>query len=217
MEQKHILYFELFDALNNTQCPICLIVVKRIEKYFENLIYENINDVNFRKKFREAGGFCNLHSYKFMRYNDGLAIALTHRILIKDLVSEIKHIASKRRPSKASNRCAICQYQQELEQRFTAGLMNHWNDEQLQQKFQVSAGLCVPHFRKLLHQTRKPPEWLLRTQLEYYKNLLTQLDKFIDSCNACLGNNRPLLNEEEKLVWQKVISVLYGFEGRVEQ
>lgn len=42
---KHTTYFELLDSIRSaTGCPLCEIEAKSIRRYFDSLLYENVND-----------------------------------------------------------------------------------------------------------------------------------------------------------------------------
>jgi len=215
MREKHLPYFELVGSFNAKECPICFLIRDRIERYFDNLLYENINDSSFRKQFRENHGFCNYHSYKFLRYNDGLAISLTHRDLLIDMKEELK--AGKiRYSSSKKKKCIICELAKKAEERYILLIKEYLDDEEFKSQFLLSEGLCVSHYEILLAKMKFPPQWLTDFHIKKYEEILAKIDRYIDSCNFSLGDKRPLLIDGEKLIWKKVIKILFGYEGKLK-
>jgi len=216
MPEKHLSYFAVLDAFNSKECPVCFLVKQQIEKYFDNLLYEDVNDIIFRREFRKNHGFCNYHSYKFLSYNDGLAISLTHRDLIVDVIEGLKSKSIKYLSKRGSDKCIVCDLAKEAEERYASVIIEYMDDEDFQSKLLSSEGLCVPHYKTLLTKMKSPPKWLTDFHLKRYKDILSRLDKYLDSCNFSLGEKCPVLTNNEKLIWQKTVKMLFGFEGRLK-
>jgi len=213
MKEKHLPYFAVLDACETKECPICFLVKDGIERYFNNLLYENINDSGFRKKFRKNFGFCNYHSYKFLSYNDTLAISLTHRDLLIDIIHKLKTGDIRYPPRKNTNKCIVCELIKEVEERYISVIIEYLDDEEFKRKFLASEGLCIPHYESLLAKMKSPPKWLVDFNIKRYKEILSRVDRYIDSCNFSLGDKRPILADNEKLIAKQVIRTLFGFEG----
>ena len=215
MKEKHLPYFKVLDSFNTKECPVCFLVKDRIDRYFDNLIYENINDVGFRKQFRENQGFCNYHSFKFLSYNDGLAISITHRDLLIDIIEKFNEKDVKSSLRKRASKCIICGLIKEVETRYISVIIEYLNDDEFKSKLLSSEGLCIPHYKILLTEMKALPKWLTDFHIKRYNEILTKLDKYLDSCNFSLGDKRPLLTDDEKLIWRKLVKILFGFEGNL--
>lgn len=209
MPEKHIPYFALVDALETSGCPICTQVETGLKKYLDTLLYEGINDVGFRRRLRKNRGFCSYHAHLFRACNDGLAVALTHRNLLADA---IEAAASRRqnRPRHAAEQCLLCELIAESETRHLAVLIDFIEDENLQNAFLGSDGLCLPHFKRLLEKCKNVPAWLREFQIRRYRELLVAIDTFIDACNASTPRTEASLSPKEKNAWKNVIDMLYG-------
>jgi len=218
MKEKHLSYFAILDSFNSGECPVCSLVKEQIERYFENLLHENINDVSFRKEFRKNYGFCNYHSYKFLSYNDGLAISLTHRDLIIDKIEKLKagNIKHSLKKKIISTNCIVCKLAKEAEERYISVIIEYLNDEEFKSKLLLSEGLCIPHYEILLTEMKSPPKWFTDFHIKRYKEILSKLDRYLDSCNFSLGEKCPALTNNEKLIWKKVVKMLFGFNGRLK-
>lgn len=216
MREKHLPYFEVLHSFNAQECPLCFQIRNRIDRWFGNLLHENVNDPGFRKKFRKNHGFCNYHSYKFLSYNDGLAISLTHRDLVIDMVGELKARSTKYSARKKTNKCIVCELAKKAEVRYTSIIIEYLDDEEFKSKFLSSEGLCIPHYEILLMKMKLLPKWLTDFHIKRYREILAKLDRYLDSCNFSLSNKRSLFTDDEKLIWKKVVGMLFGFEGRLK-
>ena len=218
MKEKHLSYYKLIDAFQTDECPVCFITKQRIENYFDNLLYENINDVEFRKQFNENYGFCNYHSYKFLSYNDGLAISLTHKTLLIEKIKEFQLKTDKKilRYLKPKNKkCMVCKLSIEIEDRYLSIIQEYIDDPEFKESFLCSKGLCIPHYELLLARIKKIPEWISDFHIKNYSELLKKLEKYLDNCNFSPKKEHLILLDDEKVIWKKIINVLFGYEGRM--
>ena len=214
MKEKHLPLYAVLEALDSKECPICLLATKSIESYFDSLLYENINDIGFRTKFRAQNGFCNYHSYKFIKYNDGLAVSLTHKDLLAQKIEQYKknnYIIKAQKNNQ--NKCIICDVANNAELRYISEMINYLEDDELKSKFLKSEGLCIPHFELMIAKSKKIPKWFIEFNESKYKILLEQVNKFTESCNFSLGDRRPVLSIEEAESWKKAVKIIRGFEG----
>ena len=133
MNEKHLAYYKVLDSLKAEECPVCFLVKDSIEKYFADILYEKITNVDFNKKLREARGFCNFHSYKFLNYNDGLAVALTHKLLMQDAIKEL----NKQQINKNTKiyNCIVCDYTKDSEKRYLSIIKDYLIDDEFKENF----------------------------------------------------------------------------------
>jgi hypothetical protein len=216
MKEKHLPYFELLDSFGARECPICFLTKAAVERYFDNLLYENVNDAGFRKSFRENQGFCNSHAHKFASYNDGLAISITHKDLLSDALGELASRARKLPSRKKQGRCIVCELIKDTEERHISVIIDYLEDQEFKNRFASSEPLCVPHLKLFLKKMKAPPKWFLDFHLKKYEHLLASLARYIDSCNVSLGDQQPRLSHDDKLIWRKVVNTLFGFEGKAK-
>lgn len=213
MKEKHLPFFAILDALDSNECPICFLIVKSIEGYFESLLYENITDIGFRSKFRKQNGFCNFHSYKFLKYNDSLAISLTHKDLLIQKINQYKKLNKIISKKINKKECIICDLAKDTEHRYFSIIIEYIEDNEFKSNFLKSNGLCIPHFERITKIFKKVPKWFIDFNKSKYKVLLEQINKFTEACNFSLKKKRPLLSKEEADSWKKIIRILNGFEG----
>jgi len=213
MTEKHLGYYEVLDSFKAKECPLCSFVKTRIEKYYDNLLYENVNNIGFRERFYKNKGFCNHHTYKLLSYHDGLAVSLMHKDFLKDVIEESSKPKIRTLYKKTNNECIICEHAEETENIYIYELTNFFNDFKMKDKYLQSEGFCIPHYRAIINLKKELPDWLKEFQLARYKELLVQLYKYLESNNVTNNKKEIILTGEEKLIWNKIIKTLYGYEG----
>lgn len=201
----------MLDALDQKECPVCFLIRTSIDSYFKTLLYENINDLGFKKKFREQDGFCNQHSYNFLKYNDRLAVTLTHKDILLQKVTQYKK-NNKIKPAKKEN-CMICELEEITEKRYLSVIIEYADDKELKTKFSKSSGLCIPHFEKIKKKIGSRSKWLLDFHKMTYEKILNQAVKYLEASNISLGENRPKLSPEDYDIHNRLVKTICGYEG----
>jgi hypothetical protein len=218
--EKHIAFFRLVEACGEAECPICHLVRLRVEKYFDGLLYEKVNDPELRRRFRTAGGFCNPHSFQFMGYHDGLAGSILYRDLLGTWLDQQLNFPVQI-PSGVLPGCPVCRERAETEETYLVLLAKFLDDEQLKQALLSSDGLCLPHLGAIanwLRGDKRPvPAWLMAFQRDIVKRLVADLSIYLDSCNFSLGNARPSLTRQQELAWQRALHKAAGFPAITEK
>lgn len=211
---KHNAFFQLMEACAGSECPICRLARLRLERYFEGLLYEKVNDPELRRRFRSAGGFCNPHSFQFLGFHDGLAGSILYRDLLNTWL-ERRLDFPVARSSGVLPDCPACRVKSRSEESSLSLLSDFLEDAQLKQAVLCSDGLCLPHFAmlaKVLQAGRRAiPRWLMDFQLELVAKIVRELDSYLESCNFTLAKGKPALSREQELAWKKAIHKAAGF------
>lgn len=97
------------------------------------------------------------------------------------------------------------------EDRYVQNIKSYLGDEGMKQKILSSRGFCVPHLRMMEEaEPRGLPPWFREFQADAYRNLQDRCDRYRQSENCTLGEDRPVLTREESLIWRRMVKVLYG-------
>ncbi len=224
--QKHIAFFKLMDAVSSGQCPVCHQLHVRLQHYFETLLYENVNNREFRAELRAAGGFCSTHAHQLAQYKDGLALAVIHLELIQAAhrgmsapparsplaASALSARRGRRKTAASDGQCPACRVAQQQTESTLQRITRYADDPQFLAAYTDSAGLCVPHYR-LLQQADAPlPDQLVDHQQRILERLAEQTSRFIDAENASSKHRQPL-SRHERTVWKQIIDCYYGKSG----
>ena len=207
MIEKHLPYFNLMDAMESADCPICHLIQKNMDSYFETLNYEGVNDQGFRANFRRNEGFCPVHSHRFLSYQDALAIVITHREILVDYL-DLKSKPIKRKDKK---NCHICEMIKDQENRFLNEMSGRFNDDNLKSAYLASKGLCLPHYILLAEQYKRIPIWITEFQINKTKTMITAIDRYVDWSNFTCKTKEDL-NEKQREIHLEVIKYLYGLK-----
>ncbi|MCX7821804.1 MAG: DUF6062 family protein [Brevinematales bacterium] len=212
--EKHNLYFRVLESFDSKNCPFCYFVESAIEKYFNDILYEGVNDFGFIKKFRETRGFCNFHSYKLLSYKNAISIASLYIYLFKDILSDFENL-NKRKNNFKKNNCQACNFIDYTEKMYISTFVNFINEKEVEEKFLKSNGFCVPHFINILESLgKKVPEWFIDFQYKKFENIFFDLKRYLDSKNVSLKEKVPKLTYEEELIYQKALKILSGYQGK---
>lgn len=180
MSRKTNSYYELLDAMEERGCPVCSLLETYTDKYIENLLYENVNDVNLRAKLISAGGFCREHSKKILRFGyKGYALGIS--IMCKDIIDAYYEALNTQGKLSSSKRCLICEVVGEVENRLLEELIRNIKGQEFYKAYRDSDGLCISHLSRLLalSRDREVSDIFLELTASKLKALSDQLSEFI--------------------------------------
>lgn len=203
-DEKHLPYFVFLDTLEEKGCPICNLIQKQVNGYFENLLYSGITSVPFKLKFDKTDGFCNRHTYQFADYKDGLAVAITYRGLFEKTISQLEEKKGK----KKKENCLICDIEADAEKRYLSILHEYIDEPRLKKAFEKSSGLCMPHFMTFIkhyHYSHKFYDF----HIEKFKEIQSKVAEYVDTANYTSENRNKF--DKNNLIWQDLLKVLYGY------
>lgn len=225
---KHLTYFALMEALEGEGCPLCVLVLGALRRYFDSLVYEQVNDPLIRENLRASQGFCAAHGEMLRQARSGLGSAIMHRDLLNTIARRLERESHSQQspadwlqglvqggrtrhalPLAATLPCPACVYACESEQKYVDTLLGNWGDEELRSAFRSSAGLCLPHLRMTLGRARDPEsfEAMKTAQLEIWGELIGELDEFVRKHDYRFSGE-PM--GEEGTSWSRAIDLISG-------
>ena len=165
---KHVVYFEVLEALQDQGCPVCRLGLRAVSRYLDALSYEGINDPGSRAELRAARGFCHWHAWQFVEeVRDGLGTAIIYRDVIGEVLRILPEVgacgarrqAAARSPLRTKHRslvalasrlapqreCPACHCLAESSRRYLDTLLDHLRDGGFRNQYLASDGLCLPH------------------------------------------------------------------------
>lgn len=165
-------YFELVEMMETEvqptaaertrhACPVCRLTLAGVDRLLRLLSLENVNDGDTRNSLRQAGGFCNRHSYQWAELHDALGTAIIYEDLLRDAGRRIERgeFAPRRAglwgrasaPESPFAPCPLCLQQAEIEGRIVAEFAEGWDAHpRFRQAYSAAgvAGLCLSHYRQ---------------------------------------------------------------------
>jgi len=208
--EKHSTYFDFLDAFKGKGCPVCFLVKRRIHKFMENLLYENVNDSVVRKKIREGLGFCNLHSWQLQKFGDGLGLSIIYEDLFNTIKDKIKKSINKKLDMKLD--CLICKEKKDAEKIFVSSFIEYFNDREFNSSFRSSFGLCLPHFLSIVKYCKNKNiiVELCEIEIEKINSLVKELSEFQRKHDYRFSDKGY---GKEKDSWIRAIEKMTGKEG----
>jgi len=223
--KKHLPYFAVIDSLTEQNiCFLCALELEGIRKYFDSLLYEQVNDVATRAKLARSKGFCNRHSAFILNYGASLGTAILYRqqsALFDELLDNLYSVPTKllKLPQAVNWRkhknCPACKHQLEDRKRYSEIFLNalKHSDSDMISAFENSAPLCVPHFLNLLDQIKrnhKLQQYLIDIERKKIQELISDLDEFIRKYDYRYASE-PVGKERD--CCQRAVRILSGYEG----
>jgi len=234
--EKSAVYFTLLDACGKEGCPVCRIIEEASASYLDTLFYEQVTDVEVRRKLRQARGLCSWHSAAVTRRPTA---ALGAAIIVQDLLEEevarlatLQHqpfwrrgpvgrlarlspqaLAGYLRGWRSRHVCPACQAATAHEQHALETLLNCLDEAVFAQRFAATPfGICLPHLVQAAAGQASHPNLigLFNAQLARYAGLVAELAEF------CRKHDYRFSREAwgtEANAWQRGIEVLAGKAG----
>ncbi|TVR86349.1 MAG: hypothetical protein EA428_14695, partial [Spirochaetaceae bacterium] len=212
--EKHTPFFNLIDAVNSGDCPVCYCVSLRVRQFFESLLYQNVNNLELRAELRANGGFCHTHAHELGSYNDGLAVAVMHLELLEAAERNngvVPASGASLRPSPRLRRglfqrgrresapapagCPVCRVAEEQAANTISLVQQYGEDGEFITAFRQSPGLCLPHLQRYLNRNRNPAAAVMDHQQQRLTDLIARTRAFIDGENATSHDRSPLSRE----------------------
>ena len=202
----HIDYYKFMDSFKGGKCPFCSYILGKKEGSFKHLIYEGINDKYLRRDFIQSGGFCTAHLREFLRFRDGLSVAVLYeQIYINSAAAAFER--KPRGPDRDNQSCMLCGTIETWKRMYITLFKKHADDEDVTSAVQGSSGFCLPHFRLLREEIRHLPPWFEDFERSIFDGNIGLMRKYLESCS------NPARTDDDKPSWKQVILSLLGEEG----
>ncbi|ACM61332.1 hypothetical protein B0S90_2595 [Caldicellulosiruptor bescii] len=146
-----IVYFEMIENFKEDKCIICHLKNKAMNKFFDDFLYESVNDYSLRSRIRE-GGICPIHARKLESLGDVLA----HAIIYSDLLINFKnnhHIETlpRKRKIQDQNVCVFCEKESGFEDTYTKAFSHYFTAQpQFKSAFSEKGFICQRHLKQVL-------------------------------------------------------------------
>jgi hypothetical protein len=233
--EKNAVYFAVLDALAKPGCAVCRIMEETSVNYLNTLFYEQVTDVEVRRKLRRTRGLCNWHSWWAGKMTSA---ALGISIIAKDLIeeectrlAELEHRPPWRRLTdliqaqlprratlvylrawRARAICPVCQVAVEHEQHALETLLNFIDEAEFARHYEGSTGLCLPHTARATELAPSHPKlgYFSAMQRGKYTGLTAELEEF------CRKHDYRFTHEAwgaEADAWQRALETLAGRSG----
>lgn len=224
-------YFNLIEACAEPGCPICRLLRTDAERALDALMYENANDPDSHREFRQGRGLCNTHGWQLGRLAGyALGTAILYRAAVNEVLTVMDRIVKPaaplprllrgaRRPTGATLAaalepeapCFVCQLLSVSEPTYLQVFAQFLADDKLLTAYRTSDGLCLPHVRGLLRYVDRleaaSTTTFLSIQQAIWERLEAELWEFADK--ARVERMTETVGSEADS-WQRAIGSLGG-------
>lgn len=235
--RKFIGFFRLVDACDRPGCPVCRCLTDDARQYLNNLLYEQVNDPDTRRRLRASWGFCNWHAWMLREASDpAFGSAIMYEDFLRAAIQRFERRATEvvkrsRGPrgwlSRLDRRagrsvlaelyrrramCPGCHLIAESEEHYVELAIQFVNDPQFDQAYRRSQGLCVPHAVRALHLgagTAEAQQLVART-LPKWAELRRDLQRFMDKHDY---RKRQPFTEAESTAYLRALEMIAGAPG----
>ncbi len=229
---KPFSYFDLLDAFVLSGCPVCRLLSADSERFIGLLLRESTTDPGIQQRFRASRGLCNYHAWQ-MREFKGYAssVAVLYEAALDELIDVLNSTASKnpatnllRRISPSTRgdqaagsleeaqKCQCCELMDQAEQRYIHTIASHFGEEQMQEAYRASDGLCLPHFRLLIHKLNSGDHvrMVAEAQIRKWQSLKGEIDLYLRNLDG-RRLQEPMGAEGDS--WIRAIEIVAGVRG----
>jgi len=181
--------------------------------FFDGFLYESVNDPGMRDAIRNAGGFCERHSWMMVSFGDPFGNA----IISHDLLSMAQKNApfdNMRSARRIKGECPACQSWRDSEKRYESVFVESFDDAEFYLGFKNSFGLCLEHFSGILKSLKKEQRAkLIEIESEKLDALIKELAEFQDKFDYKRSHEGF---GEDRDVWIRAVEFLKGRADRCE-
>jgi uncharacterized protein DUF6062 len=193
-QSRHV---RLDEALALPGCPVCRMVLQRVEQSMESISYELVTDPAFRERVDAAWGFCNVHGQQWLEHAPPLGTAIVYEAVLGRIAQQLERGAPGKsgmgglRAKLGGSRdggalvpagtCPLCEVRAEQEALISGQLLDELRTPAGRDRYASSDGLCVVHLDTALAlgPSADALDALRSRMLEMHQQLREQLREII--------------------------------------
>ena len=212
---KHSVYFKIIEALQNAaECPLCKLEDEAAHSYLDSLLYEAVTDPKIRAELVKSRGYCHRHAHRLTGMRDNLGAAIIYQDQIKIYMDLFAVLSGNDRKQRKHNiptdtDCPVCRNQLETRRYYLNQLKEGLCEPELQQAYESSSGLCIPHLAALLETVKDPGtiKYIYQIEERNLAGLWNELEEFIRKSDYRF---REETFGSERDSWRKAIKKVAG-------
>jgi hypothetical protein len=211
----------LADLVAAAGCPICAARDEATSRFIDAILWESVNDVEFRRELDAARGFCEAHSRALLnadRAQSGgsLGAAILYHAILAIRTSELAVAMgtsgrTRRRRAEAAAApaaCPVCRIGRDAEAGTIRRLRQLSGDPPWAHVL-ATADVCLAHIAALLRDGPATNQWrdLERRQLDRLRSIVTRLEGFVFHSGH---DRRDQMTDAERRAVEEAASLLGG-------
>jgi hypothetical protein len=229
-------YHDLKEALAQPGCAVCALKARAVDRFLDGLLWDQVTDPVTRQQVRAAQGFCPDHTWRLVRPQAALGIAILSRDVLHSVLQTLEGIQHRQLPAFSRRRvresldrtvssaaagevvarltpdkaCPACVQADAMEVVYLDTLLDQLlGSDGLLSAFSASDGLCLPHLRKAAPRARDRAAFhaLIEAQASIWTRLVGDLDEFTRKSDTRF-RDEPW--GEERDAWRRAVAALGG-------
>jgi hypothetical protein len=227
---KPLNYHDLLDAFSESGCPICRLLRADGDRFLDLFFHENVMDVEVQQGIRQARLMCTPHAWQMLTFRGHAAdTAVLAEAVLDELLTRLDSVSFSTTALRAlmgqraggaiadalepTQPCLCCAHLDRMEHNYIYTVATHFGDDDLQEAYRVSEGLCLPHFQQFLRQLRDPAlvKTAVEVQAHLWRILKDELTLFLHRVSANNDDNEPPGAEADS--WRRAIGQIVGNEA----
>jgi hypothetical protein len=223
---KPLNYHDLLDAFALSGCPVCRLLHADSHRFLDLLLHENVMDGEIQQEFRRARLLCNNHAWQLMHFRGHAAdIAVMSEAVLDELIRTLEGSTPGQKASRwlfgsrsnptaealnPQHPCLCCAHIDRMEHNYLDTLAAYFHDPIVQETYQVSEGLCLPHFRQFIQRLRTSAEVeiAVQAQINLWKILKDELGLFLIRTSHGNSDDQPIGAEGDS--WKRAVRQIVG-------
>lgn len=214
-------YFVVLEALRESrECPLCALESACMDRYFDGLLYERVNDPGLRKCLVRSRGYCSRHAHRLLECNDGLGTSILYRDQVRDFTDFFEDMAEHREALRttqarmwtAHESCPACRLQLDARQRHVQVLLEGLAEPEMRNAFQEGVGVCVPHFFVVMDVVKdvETRRCIIEVMRNKYGELLAEMSE-LQRKKQWHYAREPIGKEGDS--WARAVRMMVGKKG----
>lgn len=224
---------DLEAAFGQPGCCVCRLLARDERRYWEALLYEQVNDPGLRDALRAARGYCAIHAHA-LAATPGAPLAIA--IIANDILATVREalvdhpetratgplallrsaIGGDAEPDalvgalRGTRPCPACVHLNSLAEMYVETLVFHLERDDAYAAYRQSAGVCLPHVLLAARVARASQglERLVAQQQAVLDQLGHELGEFIRKHDYRF--HAEGIAEDESDVWRRALDLLSG-------
>jgi len=179
-ETPALFTYHLREKLALPGCPLCRLVRESEEQWLWTLLYELTGDPEIHDRFASSLGLCAEHAELMQKIVEKRQLVTPSGVarLYETVTQEAITALSKPIQRLHHERCPLCRYREQLEDRQAYFLAVTLKDKTWQDAFTHSDGLCQPHLEAVLnHADRSVAAFIVKDHSRRLRNLHHRLQE----------------------------------------
>lgn len=180
--------YELWDAMREDGCPICLLIARFDERYLRDVFYD-FNSDNLRPDLHASLGFCPRFLRVAAMRPDSVAFSRLYGSLSEDVARRLREREVWRLAPRQS--CPLERRDAQLAADYTYEFAAHYGDSEFQELHEDGFGLCLGHLDEVLHKLKNPAlrDRFLACEERKFSRLTDDLHRFVGGQNYHAGDS----------------------------